>query len=64
MKYVYVIMGQSTGCNGGVIQWADAAYVDAECVSLPNVVILGMVLIRDDYMLYYGGVTYDENYYF
>lgn len=28
MKYVYVIMCQSTGCNGGVIQWADAAYVD------------------------------------
>ena len=28
MKYVYVIIGQSTGCNGGVIQWADAAYVD------------------------------------
>lgn len=30
MKYVYVIMGQSTGCNGGVIQWADSAYVDEQ----------------------------------
>ena len=37
MKYVYVIMGQSTGCNGGVIQLADSAYVDEqEAVDICN----------------------------
>lgn len=26
MKTVYVIQGHSTGCNGGIIHWADSAY--------------------------------------
>ena len=28
MKMIYVIQGHSTGCNGGVIHWADRAYFD------------------------------------
>ena len=28
MKMVYVIQGHSTGCNGGIIHWADGAYLD------------------------------------
>lgn len=28
MKTVYVIQGLSTGCDGGVIHWADSAYFD------------------------------------
>mgnify|MGYP006054394081 CR=1 FL=1 len=28
MKTVYVIQGHSTGCNGGIIHWADSAYFD------------------------------------
>ena len=28
MKMVYVIQGHSTGCNGGIIHWADSAYFD------------------------------------
>lgn len=28
MKTVYVIQGHSTGCNGGIIHWADRAYFD------------------------------------
>lgn len=30
MKYVYVINGHSTGCNGSVIHWTDAAYDDKQ----------------------------------
>lgn len=30
MDMVYVILGHSTGCNGGVICWADSAYFDKE----------------------------------
>lgn len=30
MDMVYVILGHSTGCNGGVIHWADSAYFDKE----------------------------------
>ena len=30
MKYVYVIMSQSTGCNGRIIHWSDAAYTDEQ----------------------------------
>ena len=28
MKTVYVVQGHSTGCNGGIIHWADSAYFD------------------------------------
>lgn len=30
MKYVYVILGQSTGCNGNIIHWTDTAYTNEQ----------------------------------
>lgn len=30
MKMVYVIQGQSTGCNGNIIHWADSAHTDEQ----------------------------------
>ncbi len=30
MKYVYVINDQTTDCNGSIIHWSDAAYVDEQ----------------------------------
>lgn len=30
MKNVYVINGHSTGCNGSIIHWTDAAYINRQ----------------------------------
>lgn len=30
MKNVYVIVGQSTSCNGNIIHWIDAVYVNKQ----------------------------------
>ena len=30
MKMIYIVQGQSTGSNGGIIHWADNAYADEQ----------------------------------
>lgn len=30
MKNVYVIVGQSSGCNGDIIHWTDTVYVNKQ----------------------------------
>lgn len=63
MKNVYVIVGQSSGCNGGIIHWMDAVYVNEQkAIDVCDEMNRTMQQHDPNYMAYVSGplLLYEE----
>lgn len=62
MKNIYVIIGQSTDCNGGIIHWTDIAYIDKQkAIDVCNAMNEAMQRHDPNYMTYVSGpILLDE----